>query len=59
MNVVEALIHLKTGRITSQQFRQQQATKRVTNLQLSGLQEIEDVHKSGINTMDLDKVEGR
>lgn len=59
MNPVEAVWHLKTGMLKSHTFKRQQATRRVNNLQLSSLVEVENAHSSGINTIDLDKVEGR
>ncbi|KAI9555459.1 hypothetical protein GHT06_017974 [Daphnia sinensis] len=59
MNDVDAICNLKTGLIDARKFRSNQATKRVSTLCLSNFQEVENSHSAGINTIDLDKVEGR
>lgn len=59
MNDVDAICNLKTGLIDARKFRSNQATKRVSRLCLSNFQEVENSHSAGINTIDLDKVEGR
>lgn len=59
MNVVEDLFSLKSGLLAGRNFRLRQSTKRVSSLRLSNFQEIENSHAAGINSIDLDKVEGR
>lgn len=59
MNDIQALCSLKTGLLDGRKFRLRQSTKRVSSLKLSNFQEIENSHTAGINTIDLDKVEGR
>ena len=59
MNDVEAIRSLTTGLLDIRKFRSNQATKRISALRLSNFQEVENSHSAGINTIDLDKVEGR
>ena len=59
LNTVEAILSMKIGLMKSQKFRRLHSTRRVKTLRLSTLIEIENAHSSGINSIDLDKVEGR
>lgn len=59
MNDVEAICSVRIGLLGGRKFRLAQATKRVCALRLSHFQEVENSHSAGINTIDLDRVEGR
>lgn len=59
MNTAEAIIRLKSGLLNTLRFQQQQSTKRVKSLHLSTSQDVENVHGSGINSIDLEKVDSR
>ena len=59
MNTVNAFCNLKCGLLDVRQFQQQLATKRASNLRLSLCCDVESVHSAGINSIDLDNVEGR
>lgn len=59
MNDVEAICSLRTGLLDGRKFKLKLATKRLCALSLSNFQEVENSHTAGINTIDLDKVEGR
>ncbi len=59
MNDVEAICSLRSGALDSRKFKLMLATKRLNALRLSNFQEVENSHSAGINTIDLDKVEGR
>jgi hypothetical protein len=59
MNTVDALLNLRSGLMRNITFNRQQATRRITSLRLSTLVEVENAHSSGINTIDMDKTEGR
>jgi len=59
MNTAEAILRLKSGLLNTVRFKQQQTTKRVKSLRLSLSQDVENVHGSGINSIDLEKVDSR
>lgn len=59
MSSLEALYALKTGRLSANKFKSLHATRRAKSLRLSNLKEIEDSHSSGINSLHLEKIEGR
>ena len=58
-NTVADVCKLKCGLLDSRRFRQKQATSRVNSLRLSLCQDVENVHSAGINSLDLENVEGR
>ena len=59
MNTTEAILRFQSGLMNTVRFKQQQKTKRLKSLHLSLSQDVENVHGSGINSIDLEKVDSR
>ena len=59
MNTAKEIWSMKIGLLNTTRFQRCQATRRVRNMRLSHSEDIEKVHKSDINSIDLDSVEER